>query len=65
MYLVKCPCCDDHSLVVTMNLTPFGYDVQGKCTQCGYGCDSANVLSDMPEDMEFDYSGVEERGYKD
>jgi hypothetical protein len=48
-----------------MNLTPFGYDVQGKCTQCGYGCDSANLINEMPEDMVYDYTGVEDAGYKD
>lgn len=56
MHTTTCPCCNSRSLVLTMSLALEGYNVQGKCRECGYACDSAHVLNDTPDDLICEYS---------
>lgn len=59
MQTTMCPCCQSRSLVLTMSLALEGYNVRGKCQECGYAYDSAHVLNDKPDDLTCEYSRLE------
>jgi transposase-like protein len=51
MNLGICPYCELDGLVVTVKVTPRGFEVSGKCATCGYTCDSEYASGEMSSDL--------------
>ncbi|MGH2521393.1 MAG: hypothetical protein ACRDH2_02715 [Anaerolineales bacterium] len=56
MDLGQCPYCKTCGLVTTMRSTPAGFEVSGRCTVCGYTCDSKYSAADTSDDLPFEFS---------
>ena len=39
-----------------MKLTPAGFEVSGRCTVCGYACDSDYATAEIADDLPFEFS---------
>lgn len=55
MDLAKCAYCGWPGLVMSVKLSPNGFDVTGKCQVCGYTYDSlylpTGIEADLPSDV--------------
>lgn len=55
MELQRCPCCDAHRFVLVTRQLPGGLEVSGRCTMCGYACDSDFASADLADDLSAEY----------
>ncbi len=46
-----CPYCQLYGLVTTMRFAPGGFVASGKCSVCGYTCDSGHAARDASDDL--------------
>jgi len=51
MELGLCPYCQLYGLVTALKLTSGGFVASGRCTACGYACDSGPAAGADPRDL--------------